>query len=284
MANDYMAMGFTQAHGLVANSSTRLTNRDVTRLLSPNLGASTFVQDTFRGLYYTDDDNALIDRIRANIGGMRNQVKVSLAMAALIRACLKKRPRGIFTYVGHRYDDGRKDLRLSFEDQFRLAVNAINDAVFDNGQENYAVRGDAMEVNWSPDLVYIDPPYYGPHSDNEYVRRYHFIEGLACDWQGVEMQWHTKTKKFKNYPTPFSSKSGAYTAFDDLFGRFRDSVLVVSYSSNSLPTRDEMVELLARHKRQVDVVEVDYRYSFGTQGHKVGDNNNSVREYLFIAS
>ena len=46
------------------------------------------------------------------------------------------------------------------------------------------------------DMVYMDPPYYSLHSDNEYVRRYHFVEGIACGWQGVEMQWNTKTKKF----------------------------------------------------------------------------------------
>ena len=71
-----------------------------------------------------------------------------------------------------------------------------------------------------PDLVYIDPPYYSPLSDNEYVRRYHFVEGLARDWQGVEIQQHTQTKKFKSYPTPFSTRKGAADAFDLLFKKF----------------------------------------------------------------
>ena len=73
-------------------------------------------------------------------------------------------------------------------------------------------------------LVYIDPPYYSPLSDNEYVRRYHFVEGLARDWQGVEIQEHTKTKKFKSYPTPFSTRSGAEEAFDNLFEKYKDSI------------------------------------------------------------
>ena len=36
-----------------------------------------------------------------------------LARAALIRSCLKKQPRGVFTVSGNlsRYDDGRRDLR-----------------------------------------------------------------------------------------------------------------------------------------------------------------------------
>ena len=96
------------------------------------------------------------------------------------------------------------------------------------------------------------------------------------------MQWHTKTKKFKSYPTPFSSRIGAAAAFDALFRKYRDSILVVSYSSNSLPTKDEMLAIMAKYKHRVDAIEIDYRYSFGTQGHKVGDNKNSVQEFLFI--
>ncbi|MCG9077630.1 DNA adenine methylase, partial [Laribacter hongkongensis] len=235
------------------------------------------------GLYFSDEDNRLIDILRANIKAIKNPYKRAIAMSSLVRACLKKRPRGIFTYVGHRYDDGRKDLLMSFRDQFLEAVNMVNAAVFDNGKQNKARNGDAMTLQRQESgLVYIDPPYYSPLSDNEYVRRYHFVEGLARDWQGVEIQEHTVTKKFKSYPTPFSSRKGAAEAFDLLFKRFRDSVLVVSYSSNSQPTLDEMVAIMAKHKRHVEVVPVDYRYSFGNQGHKVGDNNNAVQEYLFV--
>jgi DNA adenine methylase len=214
---------------------------------------------------------------------MKNPYKRAIAMSALIRACLKKRPRGIFTYVGHRYDDGRKDLLMTFRAQFLEAVDVVNSAVFDNGKQNKARNGDAMTLQHRESgLVYIDPPYYSPLSDNEYVRRYHFVEGLARDWQGIEIQEHTVTKKFKSYPTPFSSRKGAAEAFDLLFKRFRESVLVVSYSSNSQPTLDEMVAIMAKHKRHVEVVPVDYKYSFGNQAHKVGDNNNDVQEYLFV--
>ena len=128
----------------------------------------------------------------------------------------------------------------------------------------------------------MDPPYYSKFSDNEYVRRYHFLEGLACDWQGVEIQEHTLTKKFKSYPTPFSSRIGAAEAFDMLFRKFKKNTLVVSYSSNSLPSLDEMVSIMAKYKSRVEVVPIDYKYSFGNQGHKVGDNKNNALEYLFV--
>lgn len=283
VSNDYMAMSATFAKAMIENNEITLPHAEALALLEPKNTIDRFVETKFQGLYFSDDDNRLIDIVRANIKAVKNPYKRAIAMSALIRACLKKRPRGIFTYVGHRYDDGRKDLLMSFRAQFLEAVDMVNAAVFNNGKQNKARHGDAMTLqNREQGLVYIDPPYYSPLSDNEYVRRYHFVEGLARDWQGVEIQEHTLTKKFKSYPTPFSSRKGAAEAFDMLFKRFRESVLVVSYSSNSQPTLDEMVAIMAKHKSHVEVVPVDYKYSIGNQGSKVGDNKNDVQEYIFV--
>ncbi len=283
LSNDYMSMSTTWAKAMIENSNVSLGRDEALRLLDGRHESDHFVERTFEGLYFTDEENRLIDSIRGGIVAIRSPHKRAIAMSALIRTCLKKRPRGIFTYVGHRYDDGRKDLTTSFRQQFLNAVDAVDSAVFDNGRINKARRGDAMTLRpVTESLIYIDPPYFSPLSDNEYVRRYHFVEGLARNWDGVEIQEHTVTKKFKSYPTPFSSRKGAAEAFDALFRRFRNNVLLVSYSSNSQPTMDEMTSIMARYKRHVDVVPVDYRYSFGNQGHKIGDNNNKVQEYLFV--
>lgn len=283
ISNDYMAMAATYAKAMVENNKVLLSPLEARKLVDTDWDGDDFVQQTFAGLYFTDEDNAFIDNLRAGIAQIKNPYKRAIAMSALMRTCMKKRPRGIFTYVGDRYDDGRKDLAIGFREHFLDAVQLVNGAVFDNGQQNRARHGDAMTVAAAENsLVYIDPPYYSPLSDNEYVRRYHFVEGLARDWEGVEIQEHTLTKKFKSYPTPFSSRVGAADAFDKLFRRHRNNLLVVSYSSNSQPGLDEMVGIMSRYKKHVEVVPVDYRYSFGTHGHKVGDNKNVVQEYLFV--
>lgn len=283
ISNDYMAMSAAFAKAMIENNEVTLPLKTAKRLLIPGREQDHFVAETFRGLYYSDRENDLIDTLRANIASVRNPYARAIAMTALIRACIKKRPRGIFTYTGDRYNDGRRDLQKSFEEQFLEAVEAVNGAVFDNGRPNRAKHGDAMRLRCAaPDLVYIDPPYYSPLSDNEYVRRYHFVEGLARNWEGVEIQQHTQTKKFQSYATPFSTRQGAADAFNRLFRKYAGSVLIVSYSSNSLPTLDEMAALLSKHKAHVEVVPVNHRYSFGNQGNKVGDNKNQVQEYLFV--
>lgn len=241
-----------------------------------------FVATKFKGLYYEDEENATIDTLRANIKKIENEYERAIAMMALIRACMKKRPRGLFSYTGHRYDDGRKDLQKSMKVQFLEAVELINQAVFDNDKHNESINGDALALEAQiPDLVYIDPPYYSKISDNEYVRRYHFVEGLARDWDGVEIQEHTKTKKFKSYPTPFSTEAGAEKAFEVMFGKYSDSTIVVSYSSNCLPNRERMIELLSDHKKHVEVIPIDYTYGFGNQA-SAKTHRNKVKEYLFI--
>lgn len=282
ISNDYMAMSATFAKAMIENNSVVLPMDEAEKLLIEQGASNHFVAETFQGLYYKDEENALIDVLRTNIAAIREPYKRAIAMTALIRACTKKRPRGIFTYTGERYNDGRKDLQKTLAQQFLEAVEAVNKAVFDNGQQNRARHGDAMELRVEQaDLVYIDPPYFSPLSDNEYVRRYHFVEGLARDWQGVEIQQHTLTKKFKSYPTPFSTRNGAADAFDRLFKKFADSILIVSYSSNSLPTQDEMVAIMSKYKKHVEVIPVNYKYSFGNQG-KAKTHRNSVQEYLFL--
>lgn len=284
ISNDHMAMsaGFTRA--MVQNSDVTLAADVAQQLLVAADEVDSFVRDTFSGLYYSPDDEFTIDVLRTNIRALPQGAERDIALAALMRACMKKRARGIFTYTGLRYDDGRKDLQTSLADHFLNAVEAVNGAVFSNGGESVARHGDAMDCP-IPDgaLVYMDPPYWSPLSDNEYVRRYHFIEGLARDWQGVEIQAHTKTRKFKSYQTPFKTRAGATAAFDELLERCAGSPVIISYSSNSEPTLGEMKRIIERHKSSLEVIRLEHTYSFGTQGWKKGDNRNSTEEYLFIS-
>jgi len=282
ISNDYMTFASDFTKALIENNHTKLNEKDIEKLLEKNIVTDSFVQHTFKNLYFNDEDNKFIDIIRTNIPKLSNNYKKALAKNAITRACMKKRPRGIFTYTVFRYNDGRRDLSMTLEEQFLRAIEELNDAVFDNCQNNKTKNMDALNCHSHADLVYLDPPYFSTRSDNEYVRRYHFVEGIARNWENVEMQWATKTKKFKSYPSAFTTYKGAYDAFDTLFKRHRNSILLVAYSSNSLPTKDEILELMRKYKKNVNVVEIDYKYTFGNQGNSVGHNKNDVKEYIFL--
>lgn len=283
-SNDYMAMASTISRALVANNSTILPADVTTAIIEGSNDGDAFVQRTYGDLYYSASDTAFIDRARTAISCLSRAEK-DIAMMALIRACLKKRPRGIFTYTGSRYNDGRRDLQLTLQEHFVEAVSKVNDAVFSNGLVNIVTRQNIASTPPAVDveLVYLDPPYFSPLSDNEYVRRYHFVEALACNWEGVEIQHETKTRKIKNYPTPFSSEAGTTATFEALADFYKGLPLLISYSSNARPSAEEIIKLLRRHRCRVEVVEVEHRYSFGNQGHLVGGAKNSVKELIFVA-
>ena len=283
VANDFHTFAFHIAKATVENNTTTLAASEISKIIRKNTKAKTFVRDTFTGLYFNEEDCEFIDNTYTNIQNIGSEIKKSIAMAALCRACMKKRPRGIFTFVGNKGGDGRRDLKISLKQQFIEAVALLNRAVFSNRRRNRATCMDVFSMpTQDADLVYIDPPYVSPHSDCDYTRRYHFVEGLCSYWQGIDIQNHTVTKKFRSYPTAFKNLHTARDAFLRLFDKFRHCILVVSYGSNSIPDRTEMVQLLRQFKKNVTVHETDHKYCFGNHRHKVGKNNNDVSEYLFI--
>jgi DNA adenine methylase len=283
-SNDFLAYSSAVSAALVENNEITLPASDINFLLSSNRKAKKFIRTTFKDLYFSDEDNKFLDNTIANIEEIGCRLKRSIALSALSRACLKRRPRGIFTYVGFKYDDGRKDLSFSLKEHFTFAIHEFNKAVFSNNRLNKSYNSSALALDIEkPDIVYLDPPYFSLHSDNDYVRRYHFIEGLCRNWRGVEIQEHTKTKKFKKYPSPFDTKAGTYEALEALFEKYKKSKFLMSYSSNCLPDKHEITSMLEAVGKKVSLLEIDYKYSFGNQGHKVKSNNNDVFEYLFFA-
>lgn len=283
ITNDFMQISYLSAKAIIENCDVKLDENDINFLIN-NSNNEDFISNTFKGLYFEDQENMFLDKVRFNISLLNDEYKEAIALSALIRACMKKRPRGVFTYVGNRYDDGRIDIRKSIRNHFMENISIFNNAVFDNKTCCQANNSLTEKLSIDADLIYLDPPYFTPNSDNDYVRRYHFVEGLAKKWDGLEIQEHTKTKKFKSYISHFSKKEEAYTAFENLIKKYRKSIIAISYSSNSLPTKDEMICILEKYKKNVVVHEIDHIYSFGNQNHKTGNEFNRVKEYLFIAT
>ena len=65
----------------------------------------------------------------------------------------------------------------------------------------------------------------------------------------------------------FDTKMGSYNAIKYLIKKY-SKIIVLSYSSNSLPTMEEIKEIAKYHKKK-KVIELDYTYSFGTQKNQV---------------
>jgi DNA adenine methylase/adenine-specific DNA-methyltransferase len=278
--NDFLQFAATVARATVQNDDARLTEEDVATLTGPPADDRDFIRSTFRDVYFDDVDNAFLDSAWSHIARLDGHRK-DLAVAALCLASARKQPRGVFSFVGRRYDDGRRQLHTPLRTLFVEAVRDYNDAVVCTGRRHVALCGDVFAVAPAGfDVVYLDPPYAPPRDDNCYMKRYHFLEGLSVYWEGQRIMEHTATKKLPKPFTPFSYKHTIGPAVSALIDRFQASTIVMSYGSNALPALDDLLAIFRQHGRTPEVTAVDHRYSFGTRGEA---QRREAVEYIIVA-
>lgn len=281
VANDHLAFTAAIADALVTNDQTKLTQDDIELLCSESCDGREFIATTFDGLYFPRSDHEFLDAAWSHIVHL-SPMKKSLALGALCLAAARKQPRGVFTITSLRYDDGRRQLHMPLEALFREAAEVFNNAVFAGEQVCSAVCGDVFDLPQEGfSVAYIDPPYAPPRDDTCYVKRYHFLEGLATYWHEQEIMWETRTRKIRKRHTPFAYKRTARDALDRTFGHFETSALVVSYGSNAAITGNELKRLLRRHRRFVRCIEIPHRYAFGTHS---SAHRRQATEYVFVAT
>jgi DNA adenine methylase/adenine-specific DNA-methyltransferase len=272
---------------LIENKEVLLSPEDVDWLLRRHAQVSypCFIQKNFHNIYYTDEENYWLDQTITNIHRLSHPYKFALAFFALCQACLVKRPYNLF----HRKNLYLRQARVKrsfgnkttwdrpFEAWFRAFVEEANRAVFDNGQPNQALNLEALEVPGHYDLVYIDTPYISSRGTAvDYLDFYHFLEGLALyDRWAEHIDRNSKHRRFKRRRTAWTDKKEIYSAFDRLFQRYRDSIIVLSYRSDGIPSEAELVALLKQYKRRVQVEHFgQYKYALST--------NAEVKEMLLI--
>ncbi len=285
-SNDFLVFGSVLAKALVVNGVERLDAERIGEIIAPGTSPETFIADTFSGIFFRPEDLQFLDRVWPRVAALPPGAR-ELALAALGRAALKRQPRGVFSIAGaDRYDDGRRDLRISLERHFVEGAELLNGLVFDDRLAHVAHRGDVFDVDFAidgapADLVYLDPPYVPRSDDNCYVKRYHFVEGLMSYWRDddARIMPTSRVKKIEKRHSDFSYRRTALDAFARLFAKARDSIIVLSYSSNGWPDLEVLVELMGVEKPDVRVAKRDHRYSFGTHERAT---RNRIEEYLVI--
>ncbi|MGI9000140.1 MAG: DNA adenine methylase [Pseudonocardia sp.] len=276
--NDFLNFPSVIAAATIENQSELLTVDEIDAICGEPADDRDFIRSTFDGLYFDAADRAFLDSAWSHIDCLTG-AKQALAISALVLSAARKQPRGVFTFTDLRYDDGRRDLRLSLREHFRERAVEYNAVVFDSGQESRTQCGDVSALGGGFDLVYLDPPYAPPRDDNCYIKRYHFLEGLSVYWRGQQIMEQTKTKKLAKKYTPFSYKRTVTQALRATFKQFKDSTIILSYSSNAVPDAATIEAVLHEVKDCVEVRHMDHRYSFGT--HATAERRK-VSEYLFI--
>lgn len=286
--NDILKFNWYIGLALIENDHIILSEQDIDFLLAyqNDIKYPTFVYDTFKDIYFNDEENHWIDMVTTNICLLDNIYKKALAYFALFQSCISKRPFNLFhrrnLYL--RFSDVERNFGnkatwdTPFEIHFRKFVDEANRSVFSNGKKNKSVNLDIFAIEGKFDLVYIDTPYISNKGIGvDYLSFYHFLEGLVNYSKWAEMiDYRTKHKRLKNINSVWIDKSHIYSAFDRLFEKFKDSILVVSYRSDGIPSIDELINLLKKHKTNVEEIRrKNYKYVL---------SNNHSEEILLIGN
>lgn len=286
--NDYLEFNYHVGRAIIENDHVTLTDDDITFLCSAHdYDYPSFIQDTFAGVYYTDDENAWLDRFYRNLQELRSDdYKYSLAVAALAQACLAKRPFNLF----HR---ANLDMRTSdvdrsfgnkttwdrpFDEHFRAFAEEYNAAVFATDHDSIATNRDVRE--WTlpdADLVYMDPPYCAGASATDYRHYYHFLEGFLNyeDWSEM-LDNTTQTKSWAaDSDTPWTDPETAYETLDRLVAQTDGSHVAISTNTDADPSVPELVDLVGSYKSDAWAATRDHQYVLST-------NDDDTREALVI--
>ena len=277
--NDILRFNYHIGVALIENRSAKLASEQVEALLSarPGVAYPHFIFDNFHDIYFTDEENKWIDQTITNIRQLTDVYQFAIAFFALCQACIVKRPYNLFhrknLYVRfaevERSFGNKASWDRPFQDWFRIFVEEANQAVFDNGRNNRAYNVDAVEVPQDYDLVYIDTPYIPAGGVGvDYFDFYHFLEALTLydEWDKL-IDRKSKHLRLKPRSSIWTDKNRIYSAFDRLFARYQNSILVVSYRSDGTPSEKELVTLLKKYKRDVSVQHFgQYKYALSKNG------------------
>jgi adenine-specific DNA-methyltransferase len=286
--NDHLQFNHQIGTALIENSTVRLPSETVDDLLQrhTSIAYDDFIARTFHDIYFTDAENTWLDTVVQNIRTLEDRYERALAYYALFQSCIAKRPYNLFhrKNLYMRTSDVRRSFGNKatwdkpFDEHFRSFVAEANEAVFDSGAACRAICEDALQVSGTYDLVYIDTPYLNSRGVGvDYLDFYHFLEGIVDypNW-GARIDYGRKHRPLLRTPSPWTKPGQCVDAFEKLFNRFRDSILVVSYRSDGIPSQAELLKLLKAIKPTVK------QFHFGQYQYALSTNGNS-QELLFVA-
>ncbi len=163
----------------------------------------TFIHDTFKDIYYLDEENEWLDIVIQNLNRIENEYKKSMLLWSVFQSAISKRPYNLFhrknLYV--RTSDVKRNFGNKttwdkpFEEHFKQFIKEINNSIFNNQRENKSFCSDVFDLNINADLVYIDTPYIPTKGSLTYYRDfYHFLDGLSNyeNWEDkIRLQFKT---------------------------------------------------------------------------------------------
>ncbi len=236
--------------------------------IKPNQG---LISKTFSGMYYTDEENIWLDGAAKAIHQITDPIKRSIYLYCLFQACLKKRPFNLFHRANLNLRLNRNVTRSfgnwvtwekSFSELMKGSFQDIQVVIKPAKQSvNILPHGDIARLEAGYDLVYLDPPYVRQSgTSDDYLKRYHFLEGLSKyrEWHEAINQ-NSSIKAFKpiSHISEWQHKREFRERLFDVVNKHSQSIVVLSYLVGAYPSEEEIEEYFRKKFRYVNILKRD---------------------------
>ncbi len=278
ISNDILTVNHLISKSLIENNFEILDKNDLEIVFSgkPLKG---FMFKNYSNVFFFPEECMELDLYRQNIEKLNSVYKKSLALTLLRRAMIRKMPYSRFNinwdkvvqlrdeeYSYEKYKRKRAYHNQSFKSHFLENINEYNNAIFDNKQKNVSLNEDVFILlkKVKADIIYLDPPYTG--TMNNYFGFYGLIDSYISS---------TIKEPFKNN---FVDKKTSIELFDYLFSNLKNfKYWMLSYNNSSFPTKEQLLYLLGKYSKEVQIIERKHNYKV------TGKEKKEInKEYLFI--
>jgi len=288
-SNDFLAFCGMQGVALIENKRATLTDADVDMLFSENHRRAD-VMRRFSGIFFAEQECALLDNFRANVELLDGAHKRALALAVMCRSLTRKTTMGHFAHlqaIPYANNPARvkrnPSIAKPIRELFMALLPAYNAAVFDNRRQNKSHHANILDLlpklrGENIDLAYYDPPYCNSHAD--YQSFYHLLETFVENWSDADKEFINRNRRYHpSRHSGFDKLADIENSFRRLF-ELSDEIphWLISYNDRSRPTIDTLAGLARRHK-SVRVEQKTYAAARGGRGSVSGS-----REYLIVCS
>ncbi len=279
VANDLLYSNYVTNRAFLATSPRDCPTERLAGLLDDlnRLGPlEGYATAAYGGLYFTRENAALIDARREAIAAARvSEAERFVLLASLLYAADK------VANTAGQYDAYLKNLAAGNSGGGRHLVDEsaygrllLRLPVLRAAAPCQVCNRDALELvaETEADVLYLDPPY----NTRQYCDLYHVLENIAL-WRKPPLAG--KTRKFDRAAlrSRFSARSSCRAALAELLVRARARHIFLSYNSEGMIGRDEILSMLAS-RGPVEVLETDY----GVFGNGAGRSvKRRVRERLY---
>lgn len=125
----------------------------------------------------------------------------------------------------------------------------------------------------SGDVLYLDTPYNG----RQYSSNYHLLETVAR-YDQPTLSGITGTRSDGHGSSDYCRAAKVFVAYDELLRQADFETVIVSYSSDGLLSKEELVNLLCRHGAADSLLirEIPYR-----RYRRIANDDRPLTEYLF---